>query len=84
MILDTAAHLQYELGNLDRAIRTQSRAVKLVEGDMKAQMQKFLDDLKAEKNDNGKKEDKEADDKDADDKDADDKEASKTKDAEDK
>jgi len=79
MILDTAAHLQYELGQLDRAIKIQGRAVKLAEGDMKAQMQKFLDDLKAEKNDDGKKEDKEADDKEADDK-----KASKTKDAEDK
>ena len=62
MILDTAAHLQYQLGKIDQAIKTQGRAVKLVEGEMKAQMTKFLEDLKAEKEDAAKTDDDAKDD----------------------
>jgi len=48
-ILDTLAHLQHVLGNLDAAIAAQTEAVELVQGPQKAEVQKFLTELVAEK-----------------------------------
>ncbi|MEQ8849509.1 TlpA disulfide reductase family protein [Botrimarina sp.] len=52
-LLDTIAHLQHELGNLDRAIEVQSRAVEQEEiannPAAKEQLQQYLEELKAER-----------------------------------
>jgi thiol-disulfide isomerase/thioredoxin len=48
-ILDTSAHLQHLLGRLDQAIKTQKRALKLVEGRTRSQMELFLKQLEVEK-----------------------------------
>lgn len=48
-ILDTLAHLVCEQGNLDRAIELQEKAVKVVDDESRADVEAYLEELKAKK-----------------------------------
>ena len=48
-ILDTVAHLQHSLGMLDEALDTQKQALPHVTGEMRQQLQDFLNKLEKEK-----------------------------------
>lgn len=54
-ILDTASHLQYLDGDLDAAIKTQTKAVEEADSSLKDQLDEFLQSLKKEKADGAKK-----------------------------
>jgi thiol-disulfide isomerase/thioredoxin len=47
-ILDTMAHLHHAMGNLDKAIAVQKRAVKFAEGETKSDISDYLETLKNE------------------------------------
>ena len=53
-VLDTLAHLQYMNGDLDKAIETQTKAVKLADEQFKEDIESFLEELKEEKEKGGK------------------------------
>ena len=48
-ILDTLAHLVYEQGDLDRAIELQEKALKFVDDQSRADVEAFMEELKAKK-----------------------------------
>ncbi len=53
-VLDTLAHLQHMNGDLDKAIETQTKAVKLADEQFKDDIESFLEELKEEKEKGGK------------------------------
>jgi thiol-disulfide isomerase/thioredoxin len=53
-VLDTLAHLQHMNGDLDKAIETQTKAVKLADEQFKEDIESFLEELKEEKEKGGK------------------------------
>ncbi|TWU33789.1 TlpA disulfide reductase family protein [Novipirellula artificiosorum] len=60
-ILDTVAHLQHALGETEAAIATQKEAVELADSRTKARLQRFLDELTAEPEDDAEKDDDKSD-----------------------
>jgi thiol-disulfide isomerase/thioredoxin len=53
-ILDTVSHLQFQAGDIDAAIKSQTAAVEAADPNLKAQLSEFLEELKEAKQKSGK------------------------------